>query len=82
MTCEEITSDSEDLAPDVATVNIGSGKAIRSWIKTPYKQFAKYLQCVLSFATSTDVWLDPTCFFYWKQVTVGMPKARSRHFRG
>ena len=44
-----LASNSDDAAPNVATVNIGSAKAIRSWILTLDKQFGMYLICGLRF---------------------------------
>ena len=48
MTCEEISSDSDDTIPNVGTINI-VGKAIRIWEMIMGKQIDRYLQCVLSF---------------------------------
>ena len=36
-----LTSDSDDVAPDVAIVQIQHGKGIRLWIQTPNKHFSR-----------------------------------------
>ena len=40
--CEEIRSHLDDEAPNVGTLNIGFGKATRSWGRITSNEFAKY----------------------------------------
>ena len=61
-----LASNSNDATLDVTTINIGNAKAIKSWILTPEKQFARYLICgfkICKLPTLT-VARFKVCFFF------------------
>ena len=45
--CKEITSNYDEGALDVGTLNIGFGEVVRTWDMTTTKLLAKYLHCIL-----------------------------------